>query len=120
MTERARCPLCDDHACVKFGNCKDPGYDRYRGLSNLERQLAAHLLEMAADKFGNHGCNDFDLSELGFTEKQAQETVVAFHHWNGDPEELQDMVEHGMNWCTAMGDFALMSWMAHRLNPDKE
>jgi hypothetical protein len=104
--------------CTQFANCGKVKQDPHRGLSDLERQLAAHLLSMAADKFGNHGCSDFDLKEVGFTEKQARELVVEYHHFNGDPEELQDMVEHGENWLTNMGDWCLMSWMAHRLDPD--
>jgi hypothetical protein len=33
-------------------------------LSPEEMRLAATLLDMAAEEFGNHGCNDFDTASL--------------------------------------------------------
>lgn len=30
-------------------------------MTKLEKKLAAQLLEIASDEFGNHGCNDFPM-----------------------------------------------------------
>ena len=34
-------------------------------LSDLEKKTIAELLTMATDEFRNHGCNDFDLENIG-------------------------------------------------------
>jgi hypothetical protein len=55
-------------------------------MTHLEKRLAANLLNLAADEFSNHGCNDFDLFKF-MTPEEALDLQRAMHAWNGDPEE---------------------------------
>jgi hypothetical protein len=79
-----------------------------------ERRLIAVLLNMASDEFGNHGCNDFDLSAI-VTPEQGKALMRAYHEWNGDPEEHQDDEYSGYEY-----DYAMMGFMAHRIYPEGE
>ena len=78
-------------------------------LSIREKNLAAKLLEIASEKFGNYICNDVDESIFSdWTIRQRQEFVKEFHKWNGDPEEYDENFMH-------IPDYALMDFMAHKL-----
>lgn len=69
--------------------------------ANLAR-LAARLLHTAGNEFGNHGCNDFDLTKVpGFETREARAALdLAKHTWNGDPEEHDPDHDHryGYDW----------------------
>jgi hypothetical protein len=86
-----------------------------RKMTGAEKRLAARLLRMAADEFGNHGCNDFDLVGDGnMLAKEAKEFRRAYHDWNGDPESfLEDAPGR-----TDLADFAAMSYLAHLLEEE--
>jgi hypothetical protein len=73
-------------------------------MTAAERKLAARLLRLAADRFSNHGCNDFDMAEVIPDQTERDEIVRAYHEWNGDP---QDYTEAG-----EVADYRLMDWMA--------
>jgi hypothetical protein len=81
-------------------------------------KMAALLLEMAADTFSNHGCNDLDpqfIDAIGLTEEDKREIVSDFYKWNGNFEEAEKS-----GWITAsgfdgLGDSTLMSFVAYRL-----
>ena len=74
-----------------------------------ERELAASMLEIAAEKFSNHGCNDVEESLFGgWTLEQRQEFARQYHEWNGDPEEYDPKYFH-------LPDWAIMSFLADRL-----
>jgi len=64
-------------------------------------KLAAHLLNMAADQFSNHGCNDFDLSEV-FPEAQAV--------------QISDDIARGCGWSEEdiRHDSYTVDWLAMR------
>lgn len=87
-------------------------------MKDYEKKLASHLLKMAADEFGNHGCNDFDLGEH-LAPDQIKAFVVAFEKWNRrieDPDEVEKMiVEEGINLRNYLGDSMLMEYLARRL-----
>lgn len=86
-------------------------------------KMAALLLEMAADQFSNHGCNDLDqdfIKAVGLTDEEKLQFVTEFYEWNGDFEEAK---ENG--WITAkhfdrMGDSTLMHFVAHKLKASWE
>ena len=42
-------------------------------MTPAEQKLAAYLLDMAADTFSNHGCNDLKLRDAGLTPKEVVE-----------------------------------------------
>lgn len=52
--------------------------------------MISKLLEMAGDKFSNHGCNDLpdDFFE-GMDKDDIKELYQEYHNWNGDPEEYE-------------------------------
>lgn len=79
-------------------------------ISIKELQLAAKLLETAADLFSNHGCNDLpDNFWDGWTKEEIIQFDKEFHEWNGDPEN------HDPKRAGIIGDDAVMSFMADKL-----
>jgi hypothetical protein len=88
-------------------------------MTKKERMLTAALLEMAADEFGNHGCNDMDrklLDKIGFTEEEKIALGRQYHEYNGDPEEAFGTVKD-FDW---IHDYAWMGFMAHKLLREDE
>lgn len=88
-------------------------------LTAREAQLAINLLCKASDKFGNHGCNDFNLvEELGMSsQKERKALALAMEKWNGDEEELKRLEEDNgtHEWAT---DWYLMSYIAARIEEE--
>jgi hypothetical protein len=78
------------------------------GMNYFEKMLAADLLEKAGEKFGNHGCNDYDMPNTD----QAYQLLVDFHKWNGDP---QDTPERPTGPTIHTSDFIIMYALAARL-----
>lgn len=74
-------------------------------------RLGSHLLRMAADEFGNHGCNDFKLIDLVPDVEERRALVKAYHEWNGDPHEY-----NAERTYTYFEDFALMAFLSHQMN----
>ncbi len=78
-------------------------------MNYKERVLAAKLLKLSADEFGNHGCNDVDDDMYeGWTLAERQQFVKEFHDWNGDQEEYDP---RHIN----LPDFCLMDYLASKL-----
>ena len=76
-------------------------------ILDKNKWLVSKLLRMAADEFGNHGCNDVD-EDLADHYTDAEKIALAYqyHEWNGDPEECDGTVH----------DFKMIgdsSWMAY-------
>ena len=76
------------------------------------RFLMAVMLTFAANEFGNHGCNDFDLGKY-MTPEQGKVFMQAYHEWNGDPEEWNPDEYNGL-----FSDDAIMGMMAHMIYPE--
>jgi len=83
-------------------------------LQPHERFLMAVVLKMAANEFGNHGCNDFNLSRY-MSPEQGREFMRQYHKWNGDPEEWNPEEYDGQ--CM---DYAVMGFMAHKIYPEQD
>ncbi len=66
-------------------------------------KLVTFLLREAGVEYGNHGCNDFDLSKH-LTRQQQLEFVTLAHKYNGDPEETERAIEN----LPYFADFAAM------------
>lgn len=83
-------------------------------MTSLEKKLAARLLDLAADQFVNHGCNDLDLvSDAGLTGEECREVLLALHQWKDDPEaRLPTPDQHYVE------DWMLMRMLAGRLRED--
>jgi hypothetical protein len=75
-------------------------------------KLAARLLEMAGDEFGNHGCNDMELENT----EENWAILVAYEAWN-DPNWDGEMYHgiHDGGKTVAAQDYALMGYCAHVL-----
>ena len=72
------------------------------------------MLELASNKFGSHCCNDVKNSVYkDWTIEERQKFVKEYHDWNGDPEEYDTKFLH-------LPDFAIMSFLAHKLESDGE
>lgn len=73
--------------------------------------LAGDLLELASDKFSNHGCNDFRLPE-SWTHQERQEFLLAMH----DANESNPDIKHSDPWCSpVLQDYWVMSFLADKL-----
>jgi len=82
-------------------------------MTRIERVLASKFLEIAADSFDNHGCNDVDEDTLyGITENQRKALEVGWNDWNsgGDPDEHVPFLH--------IGDSSWMSYLSHKLKED--
>jgi hypothetical protein len=79
-------------------------------VNTVEKKLAAKLLHMAAERFGNHGCNDFDLvRDGGLTKEETGEVQAAL---------FQDGVEEDMRDDTVTLDWMLMHWLADKIGKE--
>jgi hypothetical protein len=88
-------------------------------MTPLERKLAADLLDLAADEFGNHTCNDYVIENS----REAVELLNAREQWNVGAGNVPEHVEiYDPSKAKLMTfDFTLMSYLARRLrDPDKE
>lgn len=81
-------------------------------MNKRDLELAATLLEMASDKFSNHGCNDFDLPD-SWTQDECDEFTLAMQTWNGDPENHEPGRRMTMDWF-------VMSYLAAMLKKASE
>jgi hypothetical protein len=78
-------------------------------MTQKELQLAGKLLDMAADQFGGHNCNDLpDEIWEGWTDEERSQLNKEYHEMNGDPEEYEPGHIH-------MEDFTLMALLSHKL-----
>jgi len=85
-------------------------------MKSYELTLAAKLLKQASHVFGNHGCNDVDTEMVNhISEEEKIELEQGFNRWNcpsGEPDQ----------YCpfSSIPDFALMSYMGHRLREGEQ
>lgn len=77
-------------------------------LSAAESLLASALLELAGDKFSSHGCNDFDVRDVGLTPEESEALWKDLALWNGDPPE--DIGEGPIHY-----DWMLMNYLSDRI-----
>ena len=84
-------------------------------MTKKECAFAALLMQMAADEFVVHGCNDTDakmLDSIGLTDEEKVCLVEQYRAYNGDIQECE---------CARVGDFyripdfAWMGFFAHLL-----
>ena len=85
-------------------------------MNAAERKIAAYLLRLAADEFGYHGCNDFDLTILIPDKDERDEFVRAAFAWGGDPDNYLEQTGEA---DYRLQDWMLMSYMAYRLESNE-
>lgn len=83
-----------------------------RPMTPFEKGLAADLLEMADNEFGNHGCNDFPLPNT----VESRLLAVQMAEWNGSPEDLPNLSRPLIYFA----DFALMGFFSGQLKWEAE
>jgi hypothetical protein len=81
--------------------------NRSTSLPHKWRRLAADLLDLASDKFGNHTCNDFG-RPADWTQEEWDALSFALHEANGDPQDFEP-------GHTYLSDSFLMWYFAKRL-----
>lgn len=76
-----------------------------------EKALIAKLLDMAADTYSNHGCNDLDTEEFfgEFTPADRAKLLHEMQEFNGDKEDPSPTK------LIHIGDYALMRFYAHKI-----
>ena len=83
------------------------------GMNKAQYELAATLLDKAADEFSNHGCNDYTLPNT----PENVELMRRAHEWNvrGDASQPFDLSisKDGTEIYTM--DYYVMGFMAHLL-----
>lgn len=83
-------------------------------FSNIEvivkyKELIARLLEFAADRFSNHGCNDFALTDyLPDWDDRHDLARIVFNEDDTDRYDPEDD-------CDVMEDYELMSFFADKI-----
>lgn len=76
-------------------------------MTPTEKKLASLLLNLAADEFSNHGCNDFHLiKDGGLTAEEVRKVQEALFE-DGVSDEIYDS-EYSMDWM-------LMRWLAKKV-----
>lgn len=79
-------------------------------ITPLEARYAAELLDLAADQFSNHGCNDYELENTDENWRLVQEMEAR----NGDSPEYRSR-RPAQNKTIYTQDFCLMRYLAHKL-----
>jgi hypothetical protein len=79
-------------------------------MTPQERAIVAELLNMAADHFANHGCNDFDLHGKMSVE-EAERMWAEYQQWNSGGRDAPPKGEDALYCC----DWMLMGWFAHKI-----
>ncbi len=91
-------------------------------MNDLERKLAAKLLHMAAESFGRHGCNDFDLvRDGGLTKEEASQILESMflqlikdESLSEEAQKTQRDIYIGKTGVTY--DYMLMHWLADKIS----
>jgi len=81
-------------------------------MTGEEKLLAAALLCMAADKFSNHGCNDFNLTEW-IPSKETRDALVKSIYGEDEFQYFQPLKPDAADY--RIGDYGLMYEMADKL-----
>ena len=79
-------------------------------LNEKEARLIAYLLKLASAEFSEHGCNDLDVTQVGFTQEDSDELWKKIGEW--DDPDLAD-IEAGGN--TTHYDWILMIYFSEEI-----
>lgn len=82
-------------------------------MFKTDYRIAAMMLKMASDEFGNHGCNDFELPNT----PENQRFVKRLNIYYGYPEEL-NLSKDGTK--IYLMDYNVMDYCARQLEAEAE
>lgn len=81
-------------------------------MTKEEKLLASRLMKLAADEFGNHGCNDMDMTMFnGIAPDARQQMLTDFNIYNRTEAIDVRPIEY-------VYDSSWMSYLAHRLREE--
>ena len=112
------CPETDLVSAIHkhFTRREVPDEGAAKALTPTEQRLAGKLLRLAADRFSNHGCNDFYLTkDGGLTEGERQEIAPIVARWANGGEEDEHLAKSDCQY-----DWMLMNYLADRLGVPRE
>lgn len=77
-------------------------------FTQVELKLLQKVLKLAADEFGNHGCNDFNgVKEADLTHEECVDLWRRIDLWNSGSEESHSDPTQFPDWC-------IMHFLSHR------
>lgn len=78
-------------------------------LKPHEWQILADILDMAADEFGTHGCNDYDLPHT--LENEEFVTKIEYDEWRDNDNDgfYEPFIRDG---AITTGDITVMRWFS--------
>lgn len=79
-------------------------------MTKTQLKIAAELLELAADQFGNHGCNDYEIKNT----KENLEFVKQMIAFSDDPDEKPEVYRGKILIC----DFQAMQYLSDLLEKE--
>lgn len=80
-------------------------------FDRMMAKVTVKMLELAADEFGNHGCNDCDLSrEIGLTKEEQIALVTYANERNRSPDETPDDIKRLPRTVDFFVMFACKAW----------
>jgi len=82
-------------------------------MKYYEKKVLVALLDLASDRFSNHGCNDFDLQEVLPEQSDRQMFVKDMYADSGDEERYQEELKYSPNFRYD-NDSGLMEYFANR------
>ena len=69
-------------------------------LNEKEKKLAAYFLDLAADEFANHGCNDTeDDAWDGWATEERKKFIADFYLNNNEKKEAEEGHTNLEDWC---------------------
>lgn len=87
-------------------------------IGPLHLRLAGHLLSMAAEEFGNHGCNDWDWPDW-FPADEREAFVRAMEKANNPATDRADEIQESVDMYAGNDggppDFWVMGFLADEL-----
>lgn len=81
-------------------------------MKEIHKQLAAEMLIDYSCNLGKNRCNDWNFPK-DWAHREKAEFCIAYHDWNGDPEEFNP--EH-----LRLPDFAVAAFLASMLEVNND
>jgi hypothetical protein len=70
-------------------------------MTTKQKKLAAYFLNLAADSYSNHGCNDLDqeaIDAAAFTPEESAQFGIDMEQWNSEGRDEPPKFENMPDW----------------------
>lgn len=81
-------------------------------MNGIYKKLIVSMLEDYSDLLGRKACNNWSFPK-DWTHREKAEFCIAYHDWNGDPEEFSPEHLH-------LPDFAVVDFLVHLLESEND